>query len=299
MPISVANKTRGFIKLIRPQNIAPTLFLGFSGGWIMNRHFSTLPILSLMQSPPFWASIAITLSIMSASMVINDIFDIDIDRINHPTRPLVTGEIKQREAIAFSAFLLIIAEYFSAKYLPAHLHKYVHMSMIDIVVYSKLLKPVFLVKNISCASLIAFALWFSGFASITSGQYNEKNVEILRIGLRLVFFGSLHNEILMDVCDYEGDKKNGIATLPVVLNRFPLTWNIVFLFTQCNLLYNWIVLWRMHTFWKSLGVLLTSGPMLFYLVNMRRNRYANDDAAAAVKQSSISLFFTLVYLCWL
>jgi 4-hydroxybenzoate polyprenyltransferase len=141
-----------------------------------------------MQSPLFWASIAITFSIMSASMVINDIFDIVIDQINHPTRPLVTGEIKRGEAIAFSAFLLIIAEYLSAKYLPAHLHKYVHMSMIDIVAYSKLLKPVFLVKNIYLVRRSLHSRYgLADLLPLLRGN-TMKNAEILRIGLRLVPF---------------------------------------------------------------------------------------------------------------
>jgi 4-hydroxybenzoate polyprenyltransferase len=44
----------------------------------------------LMGSIPFLISSLTTLLVMSSAMVINDIYDLPIDRINHPKRPLVS-----------------------------------------------------------------------------------------------------------------------------------------------------------------------------------------------------------------
>jgi geranylgeranylglycerol-phosphate geranylgeranyltransferase len=227
-------------------------------------------------------------------MVINDIFDIDIDKINNPMRPLVTGEIEKREAITFSILSLFLCEYLSMKYLPIGLQYVIHLSIIDIIAYTKMLKPMFLIKNISCASLISFALCFSGFASTT--KYNEQNLELLRIGSRLVFFGSLHNEMLLDISDYEGDKQNNIPTLPVVYS-IPVTWNIVYLFTKCNILFSWLSLLRTYNYWTSTMLLVTTSPLLFYLIKIKRHNYSKYYAKLAVKKSLISLFLTLLYLC--
>src|SRR5688500_7751520 len=45
----------------------------------------------------------------AASNVINQIYDLPIDRLNKPGRPLVTGEISIRAAFWFSAVLYLLA----------------------------------------------------------------------------------------------------------------------------------------------------------------------------------------------
>jgi 4-hydroxybenzoate polyprenyltransferase len=94
----IIKKINGFTKLIRPTNIIPTIFLGISSGFIMNPSFH-----ELLKSKQFILSNAIVLLIMSNSMIINDLFDIHVDKKNNPSRPLVTGQIKKQEGIKFIA----------------------------------------------------------------------------------------------------------------------------------------------------------------------------------------------------
>jgi len=89
----IKNKSLSFLKLIRSKNILPTLLLSFSGGFVMNPS-----IYNILKSSIFITSTIITLLIMSCSMIINDIFDINIDKINNSKRPLVTGEVSIKEA---------------------------------------------------------------------------------------------------------------------------------------------------------------------------------------------------------
>ena len=84
-------KTHHLFKLTRPNNIIPTTFLCFTGGWIMNPS-----IYHLLHSTPFIISTINTILIMSASMVINDIYDLNIDKINSLDRPLVNGKITRK-----------------------------------------------------------------------------------------------------------------------------------------------------------------------------------------------------------
>ena len=63
--------------LIRSENIFPTLLLSFSGGWIVNPS-----IYNLLKNKSFIVSNIVTILIMCSSMIINDIVDINIDKMN-------------------------------------------------------------------------------------------------------------------------------------------------------------------------------------------------------------------------
>jgi hypothetical protein len=68
------NKMNEFIKLIRiKNNFFPTLALNFIGGYIMNPSF-----ISLIQNSSFIYSCIITQLVLYASMIINDLFDINV-----------------------------------------------------------------------------------------------------------------------------------------------------------------------------------------------------------------------------
>ena len=289
IPYELKKKSTGFCNLIRYKNIPPTVLLSFTGGWIMNPS-----IKALMTSKQFIVSIATTLIIMSTSMVINDIFDIEIDKVNNPMRPLVTGDIKKWEAIVFSTSLLGLCEFLSIKYLPLYLQWIIHLSILDILIYTKFLKPMLLIKNISCASLISFALCFSGVSA--TNIHNEKSLELLRIASRLVFFGSLHNEILLDICDIKGDRENNIQTLPIITS-IPMAWNVVFALTQMNILWAWFSLSRLYNYRVATVILFTTGPLLYRIMHIKDNNYSFLLTKLAVKNSTTPLGLTLIYLC--
>ena len=91
--IQIQNKANSFIKLSRAKNIIPTAFLSFSGGYLINPS-----ITNLLHNSNFILSSIITSLIMSTSMIINDVCDIEIDKVNNKDRPLITGEITKSEA---------------------------------------------------------------------------------------------------------------------------------------------------------------------------------------------------------
>jgi geranylgeranylglycerol-phosphate geranylgeranyltransferase len=163
---------------------------------------------------------------MSASMAINDIFDYPIDRINNPTRPLITGEVSRIEAIVLSATLFISTEILSFLYLPKSLYLILQFAIANAVLYTPVLKRIPLIKNVACSGMIAFAPIFTGLSVINTNA----NIELLVILARLVFFGSLQIELLLDICDREGDKINRIRTIPVLFGKEMTLYNIIRVF---------------------------------------------------------------------
>ena len=109
-------KINNLFELIRPNNIIPTTLLCFTGGWIMNPSLN-----NLIHSTEFIISIINSVLIMSASMIINDIFDVEIDKINSPYRPMASGKISKLEALLLTLIILGSTEYLTFIYLPDNL----------------------------------------------------------------------------------------------------------------------------------------------------------------------------------
>ena len=114
----IIKKLNSVLKLTRSVNILPTLLLSFSGGFIVEPSLH-----NLLHSSAFISTSVISLLIMSLSMILNDIYDKELDKINNPNRPLITGEISENEAYLLSFILLFSLEYLSITYLNDDLYK--------------------------------------------------------------------------------------------------------------------------------------------------------------------------------
>ena len=289
-----SNKIKSLLKLIRYKNIIPTVFLSFSGGWIMNPSFT-----NLVHSIPFIISIIDTVLIMSASMALNDIYDVEIDKINSPNRPLVNGELKKYEAILFSLLLVGICEYMTLRYLPNNLKFIIQMVMIQISIYTPILKKIPVLKNISCASLISFSLFFSGLAASTNKMMSvNKNIELLSVGMTIIFFGSLSNELLLDMRDKEGDQQNHIATIPTIFgNQF--SWLCSNLLLSLNVIINTTSIVYLYTDKVAVFLPIIFSPLFFNLYKIKKDNYSQDSIAKYMKKFNYSFFALILYLCFI
>ena len=289
-------KAYHYLRLIRSENILPTLLLSFTGGWIMNPSLSRL-----FGSPPFISASFITILVMSSSMVLNDLFDIEIDKINNPQRPLVAGHVTKKEAIVFLSMMLGLSEYLNFRYLTGNLQSVTHIAIMVISLYTPVFKRKLFLKNLSCASLVSFASSFAGFAA-NSNQCLNKNIAMLWLASRMVFFGSLSNEILLDIVDYNGDKRNGVHTIPVVFGK-RVAFSIVYAITYFNVLVNTMNLILLYDFKIGIILMFLSSPLVSYLNSIqnvkwcKENIYDDNTILYYVKQTVKPLLFSLLYFC--
>lgn len=290
---TIQQKTRGFIKIIRPNNIVPTLFLSFTGGWIANPSLQ-----NLLSSPKFIVSAINTVNVMSSSMVVNDIFDMEVDTINNPKRPLVTGEITKKDAILFNCFIIGLTEFLSFRYLTPKLTLFVNLALLNVTLYTPILKKILFVKNLSCASLVAFSLYFAGLASINTNSFllSNQSKKLLSIASNIIFFGSLYNELVLDMRDYEGDKKMGINTVPVVygLNK---TLDITYKMTKYSIVFNSIWLMSLFDYYSGVLFMIILTPLLHYLKAIHISNYSKESIRKASGATNIPLFMFLFYSC--
>jgi 4-hydroxybenzoate polyprenyltransferase len=283
------SKLAGIVSLLRPKSILPTLLLNFSGGWIMNPSLH-----NLLQCPSFIIATINTILILASSMIINDIYDVQIDRINNPTRPLVTGQVSIDEAFGLFILLISMAEILTIGFLPNNFKYIIDFAMINITIYTPFLKRIPLIKNISCAALVAFTIYFSGLSSVNGLITTHENYKFLIIAMNLIFGGSLSNEILLDIRDYHGDKDNNIKTIPVLFGK-DAAFVIVNIISTLSVLLNSLSL--SHVMDYKYGVILSivCSPLTFNLYKVKVNEYSRESINEVVNNTNLPLFLTLVY----
>lgn len=157
---------------------------------------------------------AITLCVTSSIYLMNDIVDIKVDKINHPTRPLVSGQVKRSEAIVLVTILSLAALAMSLIVNQLTLALTASYLIVGIL-YSipKIsLKDRFIVKTITIA-IGGFLTSMIGSSSI--GVFDERTIISAASFMMLIFVTSPIN----DLADYVGDKSNGRKTIPIVIGQ--------------------------------------------------------------------------------
>ena len=285
----IKNKKNNFMTLIRSENIFPTLLLSFSGGWIVNPS-----IYNLLKNKSFIVSNIVTILIMCSSMIINDIVDINIDKINNPNKLLVNGSVKISEAFIYLFSLLFTTELLSIIYLPKKMQYITNLSILNILLYTPVFKKILFLKNISCAFLVSFSVIFSSLAS----NNNLNNNILLKTLFISLFYGSFHNELLLDINDKEGDKINGIYTVPVIFGNKKLV-NFLLIINILVMIFNSYLLKKYYTLKVAFLLSIIFSKLFLDLINIKKNNYEKNIIRNSVKNSNISLFLLLLYYCYI
>ncbi len=145
--------------------------------------------------------------VASGGYAINDYFDYAVDLINRPTRPIPSGRLTRREALALSLILAIggiILAWFvnKASFLLA-------LSAAALLfIYSHSLKRTPLAGNLSISVLCGTALLYGGASVSSMGS------ALVPAGFAFLF--TLGREIFKDVEDVEGDSASGAQTMPIL-----------------------------------------------------------------------------------
>jgi len=284
--IKPIRKISKFITITRAQNIPSVLALSFTGGYIMNPN--------ILHYKPYWISAIESTFIMMNSMVINDIIDLEVDRINSPNRSLVTGVIKKKDAILLSLYLSCLTEFINFCYLPRNLQWIIHTSILYIHLYTPIFKRIFFIKNISCAGLVAFSVFFSGLSSSTIPFLENKNRYLLYILTNMIFGGSWVNEILLDIRDKKGDSKEHISTIATVWGNTS-AWTIAFLILYINILMNTIGL--LHQKINPFAYITLVVSQQYVLHDIPFNDFSIDSIQRYLQYTTKILFILLLYFC--
>ena len=154
----------------------------------------------------------------AAGNVINDYFDYNIDLVNKPERPIPSGRISLENGKRY-AYLLFAAGTvcgFLISYLTANWIPFIIVLIADVVLYlyAYKLKATPLIGNLAVGFMTGFGFVFGGFTI--------NNPSIVMTSIFLEFFAfvmTTAREIIKDIEDIEGDRKDGARTLPILIGK--------------------------------------------------------------------------------
>jgi len=139
----------------------------------------------------------------------NDYFDYEIDKISHPKRPLPSGIFKPISGmyigIIFFVISLVLSSLINIFCLSINL-----IGIVLIFFYESSLKNKGLAGNIVVAFTVSLTFIYGG--AIVGDLFKPTFFSMITF---FIFFG---REIIMDVRDFEGDKKTRV-TLPLIIGK--------------------------------------------------------------------------------
>ena len=170
-----------------------------------------------------------TLCIAAAGYIINDIYDIEIDKVNRPERVIVGNTISEKTAhnlfIIFNVVGVVLGFYLSNM-----IGKNEFFAMFVIIsallyIYASYLKQLLLIGNIVVSLLVALSLIIVGLFDLLPAitpENRETQITFFNIILDYAIFAFVINfirEIVKDIEDIDGEHKAGFNTLPIAIGR--------------------------------------------------------------------------------
>ena len=150
----------------------------------------------------------------AAAMVINDFYDRKIDAINEPQRPIPSGIVKPKEALAFMGVLIAVGFVF-AGLVSALCFVVAAASLIITATYLTVGKRSGLPGNFLVSICVAIPFIYGSITAIGT------------VGLNVVLFASMAflsntgREITKGIVDVKGDSAEGVKTLAVRFGEKP------------------------------------------------------------------------------
>jgi len=195
-----AKKLWGFIRFIRPEIIILGIACVYIGALIAGSELFSFKILLGM---------AAVFCIGAGCHPFNDYFDYEIDKINHPSRPLPLGLFKPIFGLYMGLIFFVISLVLSWS-INIFCFSINLIGIGLIILYESLLKNKGLGGNLVVAFTVALSFNYGG--AIVGDLFRPMFFTLITF---FIFFG---REIIMDVRDFEGDKKTR-ATLPLIIGE--------------------------------------------------------------------------------
>lgn len=190
-----------FVLITRPGNV---LLAGLSIA------IAALLVRGDLRCAAIWCAVLSGMLITAGANVINDVFDLAIDRINKPQRMLPAGRITPRAAQTFAIISLACGVIFSI-FAGIFAAIIALGSAILVVAYSKWLKRQPLVGNLAVSLVTALAFIFGAVAACTETLQWQAGL----FPAAFAFFMHFGREVVKDIEDQIGDRALNARTLPL------------------------------------------------------------------------------------
>ena len=197
-------KIKGIIRLFRPE-------LPFSAGICVLLG----EIVALGGFPPIREAVLGFMCgffISGSALISNDYFDLEVDKVNSPDRPLPSGAVSPSEAILLASLAMLIG---LAASFAISLQAFILSLIFGAVgiLYNWRFKQAGLLGNLMVASSVAITFILGGLAV---GQPFNKIVWFFSLTAFLIDLGE---EIAGDAMDIEGDRKRNSKSIAIIYGK--------------------------------------------------------------------------------
>ena len=203
-----SKKLRAYIDLGRPVNVGIT--------------FVSIPAASILAGAKGGQWLEILIAALAGAFVaaaansINDYFDLEIDTTNKPTRPIPRGDATRNEARVEWLVLSVVAILLGC-FLNVYALGIVVFAVAMLYWYSAFFKRTAVIGNLVVGTMTGMAFIYG---AVVVGNFNKAMMPAL-----FAFLINVAREVIKDIEDVEGDRKEKAMTLPV---RYGITPSLVF-----------------------------------------------------------------------
>ena len=182
-------------------------------------------LFNLLSSPICFYTMLVVFCFGAASNMLNDIIDVEIDRINKPKRTMPMGLLNWKFAVLSVCLLYVIGIVLTYFLQPLGQNIALYVILPLLIFYTPILKRIPLIGNIIIGGIVGSVFLFSE-AALTD------NIKIMWFPFFLATALSLIREISKDAEDIIGDTAFQVKTVPVIFGLIP-TLQILRVFSVC------------------------------------------------------------------
>lgn len=218
---------RSYVELARPFTLLPPA-LGVVSGAVTawGAGGTKAPVTLALAMPVVWGALMAAM-LNAASNAINQIYDLDIDRVNKPKRPLCTGALSIPQAWGFTLLSFVVAWALAWLADPIGAHECFWIVLFTSVLVWAYSAPPLRTKRHGIWANVTIAVP-RGMLLKVAGWSTVKTV----MGAEPWFIGAIFGLFLLgaastkDFADIEGDRKGGCRTLPIEYGVARAAWMI-------------------------------------------------------------------------
>ena len=271
----MANKLVASIQLMRVKNLGLALIATPLGA-----AFALLDFEALLDYPEVALATLSVLFFMAAGNALNDLSDVDIDKIAHPSRPLANESISIPQAKVLIGLLSFfsVSSLLGCLYLMEGSRTYTAVIYVSAVVlmltydHGPRTKQKGLVGNIAISTLVAAVV-----------LYGSSSIEGLDAALcwyvaGVVFFVNLAREIIKDCQDMEADSDSR-QTLPMKIGK-ENSRMVAYVLTLIGIVFLYIPYWQGPFLF---GQLFLQSPAIVLLMSLNGPMWKGEDYAVATR----------------
>jgi len=217
-------------KLIRWKNLLMIALMQYLIKYaLLLPFFESHGVITTLKPLGFFILVIATIFIAAGGYIINDIYDIETDKVNKPDKVIINKYISEKNALSLFIIFNVIGVGLGF-YLSNGIGKS-GFSVIFIIasallyIYSSYLKQMLLVGNIVVSIVVSLSILLVGiFELLPVMTEANRSIQItfFKIILDYAIFAFMINlirELVKDIEDIDGDHKVGMQTLPIVLGR--------------------------------------------------------------------------------